>query len=184
MGWEDRHPAPQRGMIRRPRRVRVQLLRRAGWIRTIVIVGWRWSLGGRLVRRGVRRPGRSRIAARRIVLPHVDAALGGTGQLPYVVHGIVRSRVGVVGALAHQLALRQETALGAVARHHGAAGSTTAAVVPLLYIIVCRGLVHSYKIRPANLRRRARVRSATETRHSGIRPSKQSTLSKRDYLNN
>lgn len=173
---EDRYAAPHRRMVRRFRCVRVQLLRGTGRIRSVVVVGRRWSLRGRLVlsrRRSRRHRGRvlrarrSRIAARRVVLPHVDPALRGARQLSDVVDGVVRPRVRVVTtALAHQLALRQKTTLGTVARHRAAARPSDTGIVPLLHIVIRRCVVHSYKIWPTNLRRRARVRSAHRTGNS------------------
>lgn len=166
---EDGYAASHCRMVRCPWRVRVQLLRRTGWIRPVVIVRRGRPLGRRLVRRRRDlRPRWGRIAARRVIFPRVDATLGGTGQFSDVIHCVVRSGIRVVTAtLADQLALGQETPLGAVTSHDGGVAAAGASIVSLLHIVIRRCVVHSYKIWPTNLRRRTWVRSVTQTSNVG-----------------
>lgn len=132
----------------------LRLLGRTRGIGAVVVVRWRSLRGRGLMRRATAHrttTGRTGIAARGVVLPHVDTALRRARQFAYVVDGVVGSRVRMIGTLSHEFALRQETPLRAVA------GDANPRVVSLLYIVIRRRIAHAYKIRPTNLRRCARV---------------------------
>lgn len=158
---EDWYSTSHGWMIRRSGCVcRVRLLGRARRIGAIIIVRRVRPLRGRLMRRTAHHyascPRWSRIAAGRIILPHVNTTLRRARQFAYVVDRVIGSRVRMIGALSHELALGQETPLWTVASNDGP-GNTDCGAVTLLYIVVGRRLVHADEIRPTDLRRCARV---------------------------
>lgn len=120
--------------------------------RCLPVVVDRWRL---CARRRYGRRWRLRISWWR-VLPHVDAALRWAGQLAYVVDGVVAAwRVRQLSTTSHQLTLAEEAALRTAGCHTRAThvivrNSGTHVLTP----------THADEVRPAWLRRRARIRPA------------------------